>query len=275
MPSSPSRKAETPRGQILLRHVEELIDQSSGEWDEVLIRDIFNPIDVGRILSIPLSEHMNEDFVAWHKTRSYTFSVRSAYYTEWNHQNGHRLTRSDGRGTSTINPVWEILWKLQIPSKVKIFMWKALHGIVPVMSILANRHIPVSGQCPICKLDAEDIAHLLFKCCRAREVWLALGVLHVIDNALIVDRSGSVGLEEILRSQIHTPDNLKHIGMKELIAVGAWYIWWQRREAVKGENVAPPDRTSFAIQALTLNYKGAATGATPHEISWSRPASGT
>ena len=48
----------------------------------------------------------------------------------------------------------------------------------------------------------------------------------------------------------------------------------ERREAVKGENVAPPDHTSFAIQALTLKYKGAASGATPHEISWSRPVPG-
>ena len=143
------------------------------------------------------------------------------------------------------------------------------------MSILANRHILVSGQCPICKLDAEDISHLLFKCCRAREVWRALVVIQVIDNALPVDRSGSAVLEEILQSQIHTPDSLKQIRMTELIAVRAWYIWWQRREAVKGENVAPPDRTSFAIQALTLNYKGAASGTTSHEISWSRPAPGT
>lgn len=58
-------------------------------------------------------------------------------------------------------------------------------------------------------------------------------------------------------------------------AVGAWYIWWQRREAVKGETIAPPNRTSFSIQALTLNYKGAAEDATPHEIPWSKPPPGT
>ena len=75
VPCSPSRKVETPRGQILLRHVEELIDQESGQWDEVLIRDIFNPIDVERILCIPLSANIDEDFVAWHRTRSYSFSV--------------------------------------------------------------------------------------------------------------------------------------------------------------------------------------------------------
>jgi hypothetical protein len=40
---------------------------------------------------------------------------------------------------------------------VKIFIWKALHGIVPGYAILANRHVPVSGQCPICAEGAQDI----------------------------------------------------------------------------------------------------------------------
>ena len=157
------------------------------------------------------------------------------------------------------------MWKLQIPSKGKIFIWKALHGIVPGMSILADRHIPVSAQCPICSLDAEDVGHLMFKCSRAKDVWNSLGVYHLIEQALLVDRSGSVVLEELLRKHIITPDHLSHIGIKEVIAVGAWYIWWQRRQVVKGEKVAPPRCTSFSIQALTLNYKGEASRASPRE----------
>ena len=85
-----------------------------------------------------------------------------------------------------------------------------------------------------------------------------------------MDRSGPVALEEMLCNNIETLGDLKHVRIKELLAVGAWYIWWQRREAVKGEKVAPPARSSFAIQALTLNYKGAEKGV-PHKIPWTRP----
>lgn len=59
-----------------------MIDLATNTWDEVLIRDNFIPIDAEGILKIPLSEHMQEDFVAWHKTKIYSFSVRSAYYIE-------------------------------------------------------------------------------------------------------------------------------------------------------------------------------------------------
>lgn len=59
--------------------------------------------------------------------------------------------------------------------------------------------------------------------------------------------------------------------MKESILVRAWYIWWQRREFVKGEPVAVPSRTEFAIQALASNFGGALTKAEPHEITWTKP----
>lgn len=98
---------------------------------------------------------MTEDFVAWQYTKSFSFSVRSAYYVEWEHQFGAQTRRGDGQGSMNANPVWDILWKLQIPSKVKFFAWRALHGIVPGMSILANRHTKVQSQCPVCKQGAE------------------------------------------------------------------------------------------------------------------------
>ena len=44
-PSSPNRTVMTPRGNIILTKVSELIDVDNGCWDEQLIRHIFRPID--------------------------------------------------------------------------------------------------------------------------------------------------------------------------------------------------------------------------------------
>jgi hypothetical protein len=150
IPSSPDRRIQTPKGQILLRYVSKLINLDTMQWDKDMVKELFNPIDAMRILRIPLSENMNEDFIAWHRTNSNKFSVRSAYYVQWNHMHGHKLDRAANQSSSSHNPVWEILWKLKVPSKVKINIWRALHGTIPGMSILANKHIPVSGQCPVC-----------------------------------------------------------------------------------------------------------------------------
>ena len=149
------------------------------------------------------------------------------------------LTRVDGQGTSSRNPVWEILWNLRVPHKLKIFAWKALHGILLGLAVLGNRHIPTIGQCPVCTKGAKDIKHLMFTCYRAKQVWRALGILDIIEEVTRIDRSGSIILEEILRRPNNKSPILGHVGLKELIVVGSWYIWWQRREFVKDAYIAP------------------------------------
>ena len=104
-----------------------------------------------RILKLPLSENMTDDFVAWHLTKTYSYIVRSAYYAQWSHTFGQKMNQSDGRGTLVANPVWDIVWKLMVPAKVKIFVWKALHGTILGLAILADRHIKTSPQCPVCR----------------------------------------------------------------------------------------------------------------------------
>jgi hypothetical protein len=160
IPSSSNRKVTTPRGPIVYTRVSELIDADTGLWDEVLICSLFNSCDVGRIPSIPLNTQGFGDFIAWSLTSHGQYTVRSGYHSQWRARFGARGNILAMPGSSASNPVWSILWKLQIPSKVKIFMWRALHGILPLKSILANRHIGTTGECPVCHQGAEDIRHL-------------------------------------------------------------------------------------------------------------------
>jgi hypothetical protein len=65
IPSSPSRKIITARGNMVYTKVSEMIDPDTRTWDEVLLHSIFLPVDVNRILNIPLAIGMMEDFVSW------------------------------------------------------------------------------------------------------------------------------------------------------------------------------------------------------------------
>jgi hypothetical protein len=215
IPSSNTRKVILARGQCLLRTVDELINPLSGHWDEELIRANFLVVDAERILCIPLSDHLTEDFVAWHFSKSYIFTVKSAYHLEWEHQFGATTRRCDGQGSSEVNPIWETLWNLQILSEVKIFMWRALHGIVPGKSILVDRHIKVQPQCPVCQKGPEDMKHLLFSCLRARQVWKELGLIDIVDEAVQIDYSGSVVLENLICSKRKKSPVLGHVGLKK------------------------------------------------------------
>jgi hypothetical protein len=111
---------------------------------------MFNLVDVRRILQIPLNVGAFKDYISWHGNKNGVFSVGSAYHIEWKHQYNGRTCRELVQGTSLNNPIWRILWKLAGPANVNFFGWRAMHGILPLKSILANRHVGTSGQCPLC-----------------------------------------------------------------------------------------------------------------------------
>lgn len=58
--------------------MQELVDPTTGTWDEQLINDIFWPKDAHLILEIPLHDGA-DDFIAWHFDERGLHSVRQAY----------------------------------------------------------------------------------------------------------------------------------------------------------------------------------------------------
>jgi hypothetical protein len=118
--------------------VSELIDPYSRQWDEGLVRDLFNAVDANRILQIPLSPQGFDDFIAWGFRKNGKYTVRYGYHLQWKHQFGPSASQLARPGSSGTNPIWKTIWKLKIPSKIKIFIWRALHGILPLKSILVN-----------------------------------------------------------------------------------------------------------------------------------------
>jgi hypothetical protein len=111
----------------------------------------------------------------------------------------------------------------------------------------------------------------MFTCTRAKEVWKELGLEDYIKTACDIDHSGSVVLEEILRCPLKNNPVIGLLGLKETILVAGWYIWWQRREVVKGEIVAPVKKLVFSIQAITINYGVSSHVTVPKENGWTKP----
>ena len=248
--------------------VNELISPVDGFWDVNLVRALFWPVDAERILQIPL-HHGREDTVAWHFNRSGLFSVRSAYHVQWEHKYGSRPV-FDQAGGSNYMKVWDTLWKLKLPSKVKIFGWRALRGFIPCNGILANKHIGNQSSCPVCHLGCEGVMHVLFTCQRAQAIWRCLGVWDRIREVIVKDHSGSVILEEILRRNVMLSE-LNNVGFAELILTGGWYLWWERRQVVRGEAVQSFARSAMSIVVLSQNYINATKKEAREKEGWKRP----
>lgn len=63
------------------------------------------------------------------------------------------------------------IWHWQVPLKLKFFTWLAGKQKILTWEALRHRGWEGPGYCPLCKLDAEDVHHLLVHCPFVKEVW--------------------------------------------------------------------------------------------------------
>ncbi|XVE57041.1 hypothetical protein DITRI_Ditri04bG0059800 [Diplodiscus trichospermus] len=102
------------------------------EWDELLQEE-----DLKSILSLPpIMEEVSVSIV-WHYEKKVIYSVRS----------GHRLAVNefveDGDNLEQLK--WIEIWSMQIPPKVKSFLWRASSKFLPSSETLFER--AEGGQC--------------------------------------------------------------------------------------------------------------------------------
>ncbi|KAI9186031.1 hypothetical protein LWI28_013183 [Acer negundo] len=75
---------------------------------------------------------------------------------------------------------WRKLWKLNIPQKIKIFIWKDCYDWIPTRFNLRGRRIQVIDLCPWCNKSSETTIHALWECNKfksARIHWIPNKVL--------------------------------------------------------------------------------------------------
>ncbi|KAL0405108.1 UNVERIFIED_CONTAM: hypothetical protein Slati_3824700 [Sesamum latifolium] len=97
----------------------ELLDKSG--WNEGLVREEFDPINVECILSIPLPSVSRQDEIVWHYGKQGKFSVKTAYSLACE----LAITASSSNQQN-----WRLVWDLQLAPKIKLFIWKVCDPII-------------------------------------------------------------------------------------------------------------------------------------------------
>ncbi|KAM2701019.1 hypothetical protein EV2_002895 [Malus domestica] len=120
--------------------VRDLIDPVSKSWKEEVISAGFNQDEVRQILSILLSKSGCCDKLVWHYTVNGDYSVKTGYGVAMNLMENGALGRK-GRGARsehcTNNLVWKQIWRLQVPNKIKFFIWKCCNNaLAPSILVL-------------------------------------------------------------------------------------------------------------------------------------------
>lgn len=112
-------------------HVSDLVDPLTGSWNVQLLEEHFWPIDRECILSIHVGSIYSHDRVVWHFARDGKFSVKTAYHVAMRsrrREGGRELGEVSGDATD----VWQNIWSLNLPPKVKMFLWRSCKNILPL-----------------------------------------------------------------------------------------------------------------------------------------------
>ena len=110
--------------------VSDLIDCRTNSWDCEEVMSKFQRSDAEAILQIPLSRRQVPDVIFWLHTKSGEYTVKSGYHTA-RLISKQKADKGENSGGVIGGSVWVKLWKLKIPTKIKVFGWRACLDILP------------------------------------------------------------------------------------------------------------------------------------------------
>ncbi|GLT34775.1 hypothetical protein SLA2020_092720 [Shorea laevis] len=276
IPTLPGFQVTTvPDTNSLFSYVCELLDHH-GEWDITKLHDCFNDEDCREILKIPMGECADQ--LVWHYDKYGRFTVKSAYLLTLQvvhepsmHSDSTILTSSE----------WKQLWKLKIPPKIRVFIWRAILNALPSLDNLVRRGIAQAALCPCCHLADESIMHLLFYCPYVEPIWFGSAV------GLHPRQLGANCFAEWWRYVKHAAKQMQNPSLVEYCAIISWQVWKTRNEKLFEHADISPHQVLGRIHAMTQEYFSSSKTdvlaapsrpqptITQNQSTWSRPPIGT
>ncbi|KAL7193561.1 hypothetical protein ACSBR2_025213 [Camellia fascicularis] len=175
IPSNPGFKVHRARPSgTVVQTVNEVIDPARQTWDEAQLRTLVSNTDCDAILSISIAMKEGNDTLVWHHDSKGCYTVKSGYQEAV--KQAHIQSNLPGSSTDWSAKEWKFAWSLNLPPKLKHFIWRIYHNALATKQNLWRRRCAHSAVCPICLSEVKTIEHLLFGCEWAKRVWFGSGV---------------------------------------------------------------------------------------------------
>ncbi|KAM2783884.1 hypothetical protein COP1_013323 [Malus domestica] len=220
--------------------VRDLIDPGSREWKTDMVKGGFLEEDVTSILSIPLSRYGMSDRLIWHHSRNGEYTVRTGYGVALGlMENGDMGKKGRGMPSSapSLSHVWNKIWNLEVPNKMKFFVWKCCNNALAVRRNLKRRNLRVGNFCEGCMQPDETENHLFFRCEISHIFWfcspLQINSLELEGNDFLASWGSFCG-------RVKGKENEREL-MQEFV-FGLWHLWKNRNDLIfKGVTHQPLD----------------------------------
>ena len=120
------------------------------------------------VLNLRLSDLQTQDRIYWKENKAHCFTVRLAYLVTLRLNQGGVVKHSKAHEDKRL---WNKLWRLRIPLKVRNFLWRAYSDVLPTWANIAWRRLPIDPSCAICGQAEESVCHALWECSLATNIW--------------------------------------------------------------------------------------------------------
>ncbi|KAA3466986.1 reverse transcriptase [Gossypium australe] len=134
-------------GNLHLVKVADLINSNQREWNRSLIRNTFPAAEAELILQIPLAKESHEDLLVW-RGELWAYALQDIY-----------------------NGFYNKLWKVDIPLKIKLFIWKISLNYLATRTNMSLRKLTSNNLCPRCGVGEETTNHLFRYCPVSVMIW--------------------------------------------------------------------------------------------------------
>ncbi|CAN6545401.1 unnamed protein product [Malus baccata var. baccata] len=232
--------------------VSSLICPVSRRWDLNFLLPFLSDSDRTAIEETPIGDLSRKDRIIWGGSRNGIYSVKSGY--RW--IQSRSLDRRDRR-LSTARRVpsvlWKAIWKLEVPPKLRHFLWLTVHNCLPTCEALFRRRSFVSFTCPICLCHDETIEHLFFTCPWVEPIWFGGALTYKIDRDAI--HSWVEWLTGVWSYSFASSSHAKWL--RTYIAYTCWFIWKTRCDFVFNEVPINPSKVLLAISSAVGSFLAA------------------
>ncbi|XP_026398348.1 uncharacterized protein LOC113294145 [Papaver somniferum] len=161
-----------------LQTIDQLIDHDNKSWRLDILTPLFNNATVNDILNIRIST-VGEDQLRWTPADNGLLSVKTTY----------RVLDTVNRNASVDHMVnlfpWNKFWKSVLPPEIMHFIWKCVHGCLPVSERLARYVADINPKFPFYDRENETVQHLLIDCDVFEAIRLTVNILILQDYAVV------------------------------------------------------------------------------------------
>ncbi|KAH9621710.1 hypothetical protein KSS87_000756 [Heliosperma pusillum] len=145
------------------------------KWNNDLINELFPESWGKKIKAIPICPSIKKDYLFWAQSNSGEYTTKNGYaynlnifLDKYGKEKDRVRINNMGRKFCKSN-----LWRLRIPERWKILLWKIITQSLPVGAEFKRRNITTNWSCPFCNSPEtlETTAHLFRDCEVTRRLW--------------------------------------------------------------------------------------------------------